>query len=220
YYFVQLRIAKVGPGNWDTRLQHLPEGDRGALRAPVRERLSGSARTWILQFVLLGSGERWCEEEVRASLRAHAPTSARRIGYWTRICPPHRGGRRLLPHAEPLRALRPQPDVLPPLRHPAHRPPHRGPRRTRSRTTTRTRATGTGFIFDNLTPRADLRHRRLGGLGLVQPARSHRRDARGAPCRGSFTWDRSAGEYAELYARAARGCGPRQARPREHPEDA
>ena len=81
--------------------------------------------------VLLGTGDPDAE---RFFAWADAPPRrplSRLAAVRQRPRPPHRGGRRLLPDAVALRAVRPQPDVQPALRHAAGRARHRRPRRHR-----------------------------------------------------------------------------------------
>ena len=83
---------------------------------------------------LLGTGERRLESGVAASSRAAHPRQVARHDRLRRGArAPDRGRRRRLPDALALRALRPQPDVQPALRHAAHRARHRRARRHRGR---------------------------------------------------------------------------------------
>ena len=80
--------------------------------------------------------------------------------------PPDRGGRRLLPDAVPLRAVRPQPDVQPALRHAADRARHRRPggHRRQLRRDDRRRHR---LHVRRSAPGVTGQHDRLGGLDLV-----------------------------------------------------
>ena len=163
--------------------------------------LRAHPRAGTLQFVLLGTGDPDAERFF-ARGRARSAATASRAWHRLRRRPraPHRGRRRLLPDAVALRAVRPEPDVQPALRHAADRARDRRPRRHRARTTTS--ATGE-------------RHR----LRVRRPARPTRSptpsagrvstwydrpehiagDAPRAPWRQDFSWDRAAREYEQLY---------------------
>ena len=81
---------------------------------------AGAARAAAARPAARGAGQRAARLRGGAS-RARGARAARPGGGPHRLRrgagPPHRGGRRPLPHAEPLRALRPEPDVLAALRH-------------------------------------------------------------------------------------------------------
>ncbi len=87
---------------------------------------------------------------------------------------PHRGRLRLLPDAVPLRALRPEPDVQPPLRDAAHRPGDRRPRRHRPELRRGERRRHRLHVH-RPQPRVARQHHRLGRLDLVRPPQAHRR---------------------------------------------
>ena len=85
------------------------------------------------QLAILGSGDKVMEAGFSATRRPPSGADRGPAGVRRSARPPHRGRRRLLPDAVALRALRPQPDVQPALRHAAHRPRHRRPGRYRDR---------------------------------------------------------------------------------------
>ena len=85
------------------------------------------------QLAILGSGDKKMEAGFSDARRPPSGADRRQARFRRSARPPHRGRRRLLPDAVALRALRPQPDVQPALRHAAHRPRHRRPGRYRDR---------------------------------------------------------------------------------------
>ena len=115
--------------------------------------------------------------------------------------PPHRGRRRLLPDAVALRAVRPQPDVQPPLRHAADRARHRRPRRHGRRTTTRRPAAAPASCSTTCTrSRSPTPSAGRSPPGSTAPSTS-RPCARRAMAQ-DFSWARAAAAYHDLYLRA------------------
>ena len=124
---------------------------------------------------VLGTGDR----EPSSSRVLAAPATASSVARLRRRArAPHRGRRRLLPHAVPVRALRAQPAVQPALRDAARRARHRRPGRHGRSNYVEATGEGTGFVLGDLsTP--DSLHDIIGGgaLDLVRPPRARRRDA-------------------------------------------
>ena len=91
-------------------------------------------------------GERWPP--------AHPDRVGAHIGFDEATGASDRGGRRHLPDAVAVRALRPEPDVQPPLRHGAGRPGRRRPCRHRRRLCARASVARPAFVFREYTPEA------------------------------------------------------------------
>ena len=156
---------------------------------------------WDVQIVLLGTGDPDAERFF-AWADAHRGD---RFRAWLRLRQrpraPHRGRRRLLPDAVALRALRPQPDVQPALRHAAgrardgrpgrHRPELRRGDRRRHR-----------LHVHRPQPRVAGQHHRLGGLDLVRSPRAHRRRC------GSAPWSRTSPGTAPRRRTTTSTCAP------------
>ncbi len=102
--------------------------------------LIGAALTELMSldaaWVMLGSGERRYEEAVAGARRQVSRSRVDHDRLRRAARAPHRGRRRHVPDAVPLRALRPEPDVQPALRHGADRARDRRARTIRSRTWT------------------------------------------------------------------------------------
>ena len=100
----------------------------GQLCGPTHGSLWSICDELDLQFVILGTGDAWCEEELANPRRkTPQPGGGPRVQRSARSF--DRGRRRFLPHAERLRTVRTEPDVLPAVRNAAHRSPNRRPRR-------------------------------------------------------------------------------------------
>ncbi len=165
--------------------------------------LSGSAyrvcADMALQFALVGSGERWCEDEAR-SLSSRLPNFRARIGYDERLAHLAEAGADffLMPSRYEPCGL----NQMYSLRYGTLPIVHRtGGLADTVENYNQDTGSGTGFMFDNLTPRAI-----YDTVGWAVWAWYNRRDhveaMRARAMSRRFTWDRSAGEYLKLYERA------------------
>jgi starch synthase len=171
----------------------------GALCGPDHGRLYSICHDLDLQFVILGTGEAWCEEELR-SLSARLPNLAVRIGFDNRLAHLIMAGSDffLMPSRyEPcglsqMYALRY--GTLPIVR------------RTGGLADTvdnydQTTGDGTGFVFEDLTPSAI-----YDTVGWALWSWHHRREhltaMRKRAMKRRFSWADSAEQYVELYREA------------------
>ena len=157
--------------------------------------------SWDVQMVLLGTGDPDAERFFAwadAAPRRSVPRLAR---LRRRPRPPHRGGRRLLPDAVALRAVRPQPDVQPALRHAAGRARHRRPGRHRQQLR-RGRPAAAPASCSTTSTRSRWRTRSAGRCrpGTTAPSTSPRMRQRAMA--QDFSWERAAAAYRDLYLRA------------------
>jgi len=155
----------------------------------------------ILQVVLLGSGDRWCEAEVQG-LSARLPNFRAKIGYSDRTAHLIEAGSDffLMPSRyEPcglnqMYSLRY--GTLPIVR-------RTGGLADTVENYRQDTGEGTGFLFDLLTPRAI--YDTVGwAVWAYFTKKNHIAAMRARAMTREFTWDRAAGEYVELYARALR----------------
>jgi len=150
-----------------------------------------------MQFVVLGSGERWCENELR-SLSSRIPNFKARIGYSERLSHLVEAGSDFF-----LMPSRYEPCGLNQMYSLAYGTPPIV-RRTGGLADTvenydQETGEGTGFMFDDLTPRAI--YDTVGwALWAYYNKRDHVEAMRKRGMKKNFTWDRSARRYAELYA--------------------
>ena len=171
----------------------------GALCGPTHGRLYSICRDFDLQFVILGTGEAWCEEELR-SLSARLPNLSARIGFDNRLAHLITAGSDffLMPSRyEPcglsqMYALRY--GSLPIVR------------RTGGLADTvdnydQGTGDGTGFVFDDLTPSAI--YDTVGwALWAWHHRPEHLSDMRKRAMKKRFSWADSAQRYVELYREA------------------
>ena len=135
--------------------------------------------------------------------RARIPIAiGARIGFDEALAHLIEGGRRHLPDAVAVRAVRAESDVQPALRHGAGRARGRRPGRHGARLRARGSRAATGFVFADYTPAALLGALRR-ALALFADRRRWRA-LQAAGMRQDFSWDRSAREYVKIYERAVR----------------
>ena len=153
----------------------------------------------ILQMAVLGSGDRWCEQEIQ-KLSSRLPNFRARIGYSDRVSHLIEAGSDffLMPSRyEPcglnqMYSLRY--GTLPIVR-------RTGGLADTVENYRQDTGEGTGFLFDLLTPRAI--YDTVGwAVWAYYNKKKHIAAMRGRAMSREFTWDRAAGEYGELYARA------------------
>ena len=127
------------PGGSAGRRRHPPRDAEGhRTHATRRCRSCWRSASWC--FVVLGAGEAALRAvAARAGARA-CPAACTSTGLQRGARALDRGGQRHVPHALALRAVRPEPDVQPALRHGADRAPHRRPRRLGAALRSRPRA--------------------------------------------------------------------------------
>ena len=107
------------------------------------------------QLVVLGMGDPGLQQALAEAAAARTRSRCASRSASTKAArAPDRGRRRLLPHAVALRALRPEPDVQPGLRHAAARGARRRPGRLGGRCHRRTRCTAPASSCANRAPRA------------------------------------------------------------------
>jgi starch synthase len=152
-----------------------------------------------LQFVVVGSGDKWCEDELR-SLSGRLPNFKAAIGFDERLAHLVEAGSDffLMPSRYEPCGL----NQMYSLRYGTLPIVHRtgGLSDTVENYNQETGA-GTGFMFDNLTPRAV--YDTVGWAVWAWYNRREQIDAMRIRAMGRrFSWDRSAAEYAKLYERA------------------
>jgi starch synthase len=152
-----------------------------------------------VQIALVGSGEKWCEDEIRA-LSAKVPAFKARIGFDERLAHLVEAGSDffLMPSRYEPCGL----NQMFSLRYGTLPIVHRtgGLADTVENYNQETGA-GTGFTFDDLTPRAI--YDTVGwAVWAWYNRREHLRAMRERAMEKRFSWDHSAAEYAKLYARA------------------
>ncbi len=164
--------------------------------------LSGSAYRICddmeLQFAIVGSGERWCEEEIR-SLSSRLPNFRGKIGYDEKLAHLAEAGADffLMPSRYEPCGL----NQMYSLRYGTLPIVHRtGGLADTVENYNQDAGTGTGFMFDNLTPRAI--YDTVGwAVWAWYNRRAHVEAMRSRAMSRRFSWDRSAQEYATLYGR-------------------
>ncbi len=147
----------------------------GELCGPTHGSLYNICDELDLQFVILGTGEAWCEEEL-AKLGDRLPNLAVDLEFNEPLAHLIMAGIGLLSGSERLRTVRTDPDVRHALRHPSHRAPDRRIGRYGGELR-RTDGGGDGLCLRSADAVVDLQHRGMGAVGLVQPAPAHRGDA-------------------------------------------
>ena len=162
-----------------------------------------------MQMVVLGSGDPEAEHFFSAMTARHGDKIRCFIGYDNGLSHRIEAGVGLLPHALALRALRPEPDVQPALRHLAHRAGHRRPGRHRRRTTTSRPAAGPGSC-SRISPSTPWPTRSAGRCPPSTIGPQHMKAMRKLGMAQDFSWERAAAEYEQLYRDA-------YARRRKHP---
>jgi starch synthase len=168
-----------------------------------------------VQLALVGSGEKWCEDEIRA-LAARVPNFKAKIGFDERLAHLVEAGSDffLMPSRYEPCGL----NQMYSLRYGTLPIVHRtgGLSDTVENYNQETGA-GTGFTFDDLTPRAI--YDTVGwAVWAWYNRREHLRSMRVRAMEKRFSWERAAAEYAKLYARALgrspEGGGPAKGRRR------
>jgi starch synthase len=152
-----------------------------------------------LQIALVGSGERWCEDEVR-SLVAKLPNFRAKLGYDERLAHLAEAGADffLMPSRYEPCGL----NQMYSLRYGTLPVVHRtGGLADTVENYDQATGAGTGFMFDDLTPRAI-----YDTVGWAVWAWYNKREQveamRARAMSRRFPWDRSAEEYVKLYDRA------------------
>ena len=165
--------------------------------------LSGSAyrvcSDMALQFAVLGSGERWCEEEVR-SLAGSLPNFRARIGYDERLAHLMEAGADffMMPSRYEPCGL----NQMYSLRYGTLPIVHRtGGLADTVENYNQDTGAGTGFMFDNLTPRA-IYDTAGWAVWAWYNRPEHIKAMRERAMAKRFTWDRAAAEFGKLYERA------------------
>jgi starch synthase len=152
-----------------------------------------------MQFAVVGSGEKWCEDEIKA-LALRLPNFKARIGFDERLAHLVEAGSDffLMPSRYEPCGL----NQMYSMRYGTLPIVHRtGGLSDTVENYNQETGSGTGFMFDNLTPRAV-----YDTVGWAVWAWYNRRDhiaaMRERAMGRRFSWDRSAEEYAKLYDRA------------------
>jgi starch synthase len=152
-----------------------------------------------LQFAVVGSGEKWCEDEIRA-LSAKVPNFKAKVGFDERLAHLVESGSDffLMPSRYEPCGL----NQMYSLRYGTLPIVHRtGGLSDTVENYNQETGTGTGFTFDNLTPRAI--YDTVGwAVWAWYNRRSHIMAMRERAMEKRFSWDHSAAEYAKLYERA------------------
>jgi starch synthase len=152
-----------------------------------------------LQLALVGSGEKWCEDEI-ASLASRLPNFRARIGYEERLAHLVEAGSDffLMPSRYEPCGL----NQMYSLRYGTLPVVHRtGGLADTVENYSQDAGTGTGFMFDHLTPRSI--YDTVGWAVWAWYNRpAHIAAMRERAMARSFSWDHSAGEYSKLYDRA------------------
>jgi len=162
-----------------------------------------------LQFVVLGSGERWCEEELR-SLASRLPNFRVRIGYDDKLAHLIEAGSDffMMPSRyEPcglnqMYSLRY--GTLPIVR-------RTGGLADTVENYNEHAGTGTGFMFDQLTP-SSIFDTTGWAVWAYYNRPAHVEAMRKRAMERVFSWDRSAGEYVKLFERAHEAAARRARR--------
>jgi starch synthase len=157
-----------------------------------------------MQFVVVGSGDRWCEEELR-SLSGRLPNFKAKVGFDENLAHLVEAGSDffLMPSRYEPCGL----NQMYSLRYGTLPIVHRtGGLSDTVENYNQDTGVGTGFTFDSLTPRAI-----YDTVGWAVWAWYNRREhivaMRSRAMDRRFSWDRSAAEYAKLYERAIGGAG-------------
>ena len=161
-----------------------------------------------IQFAVLGSGEKWCENEI-STLQAKLPNMRAYLGYDERLSHTIEAGSDffLMPSRYEPCGLNQMYSMLygtlPVVR-------RTGGLADTVEQYNEATGDGTGFLFDSLTPGAV-----FDTVGWAVYAYYHKKDhIRKMQIRGmnkNFSWDKSAESYAEIYDEALlRGCGIRK----------
>jgi starch synthase len=159
-----------------------------------------------LQFAVIGSGDKWCEGEVRA-LSGRVPNFKARVGFDDKTAHLVEAGSDffLMPSRYEPCGL----NQMYSLRYGTLPIVHRtGGLADTVENYNQDTGAGTGFTFDDLTPRSI--YDTVGwAVWAWYNRREHITAMRGRAMERRFSWDRSAAEYAKLYERAAarRGAG-------------
>ncbi len=171
----------------------------GELFGPMYGSAYDICSTMDLQFVLIGSGEKWCENEVR-SLSARLPNFRAIVGYDERIAHLIEAGADffMMPSRYEPCGL----NQMYSLRYGTLPIVHRtgGLADTVENYNQETGA-GTGFMFDRLTPRSIFDTTGWAVWAWYNRG-NHIRVMRARAMSRSFSWDHSAREYHKLYDRA------------------
>jgi len=171
-----------------------------------------------VQLAVLGSGDKWCEDEVRA-LSARVPNFKAKVGFDDKLAHLVEAGSDffLMPSRYEPCGL----NQMYSLRYGTLPIVHRtGGLADTVENYNQDTGAGTGFTFDDLTPRSI-----YDTLGWAVWAWYNRREhivaMRERAMGRRFSWDRSAGEYAKLYECAMAGrCGGASVGPVKAPEPA
>jgi len=162
-----------------------------------------------LQLVLVGSGERWCEDEVR-SLSARLPNFKARVGFDEALAHLVEAGADffLMPSRYEPCGL----NQMYSLRYGTLPIVHRtGGLSDTVENYNQETGTGTGFMFENLTPRAI--YDTVGwAVWAWYNRREHIKAMRQRAMTKRFSWDHSALEYTKLFERALVLSGERRSR--------
>ncbi len=150
--------------------------------------------------------------EIPQVVRGPGPALSRQdrraVGVLQPLGPSHRGRQRHVSHAQPLRALRIEPDVQPEVRHGADRPRDGRPGRhdCRLRRPAGRIGAANGFSFQEYSPLAlSETLRRACDLFRLQPEQWKKLIDTGM--RQDWSWGRSAKKYVELYLKTAMRTG-------------
>ncbi|MDR0761369.1 MAG: glycogen synthase [Treponema sp.] len=171
----------------------------GELFGPAYGSAWSICRDMNLQFVLLGSGEPWCEQEIR-SLSSRLSNFKARIGYSEELSHLIEAGSDffLMPSRYEPCGLNQMYSLtygtLPIVR-------NTGGLADTVENYNQDTGSGTGFIFDDLTPQAI--YNTLGwAVWAYYNRREHIEAMRIRGMEQNFSWEKSAREYADLYASA------------------
>jgi starch synthase len=171
----------------------------GELFGPPKGSASGICSDMDLQFAVVGTGERWCEDEVRA-LSARLPNFKAKVGFDERLAHLVEAGSDffLMPSRYEPCGL----NQMYSLRYGTLPIVHRtGGLSDTVENYNQDTGAGTGFTFDDLTPRAI--YDTVGwAVWAWYNRREHIKAMRVRAMGRRFSWDHSAAEYAKLYERA------------------
>ena len=157
--------------------------------------------------MVLGDGDREFHDQLQALRDKHPDQVGIYLGFNEALAHPIEAGARPVPDAEPVRAVRAEPDVQPEVRHPAggaddRRPGRHGGERDARRTWPT--AARPGSAFDDYTAHA-LYETVKWALTLYRDRPADFRQVVRTAMAQDWSWDRSAEAYEKLYLKVIAG---------------